>query len=119
MPGLSFTFAVILMTLLAWWRASAHRGPVGGSFSTLNRRLSEREDVIASSSVHAMRRSTTPSFFGEATDVCARRIPWLLSYATNSALRNSLSLPELTRSTTDEQQSARMSARHLANTNAV
>ena len=69
MSGLSFTLAVMLMASLAWWHASAHTGPVGGNFSPSNRRLASRQDAIASSSVHAMRRSTTPSCFGEATGV--------------------------------------------------
>ena len=73
-----------------------------------------RRGAIASSSVMAVRRSTTPSCFGELTGVYSRRIPRSLSNATNSGLANSVLLSERMHSTMDGVPLALMSARRLA-----
>ena len=59
--GLPLTFAVMLITSLAYLFTSAQRDCVGGIFTSTNRRGCSKRDTIASSSVMATRRSTTPS----------------------------------------------------------
>ena len=114
MSGLSPTLAVMLITSLAYMHASAQRGCVGGRLASRNRRGASRRDAIPSSSVMAIRRSTTPSCFGEPTGVYSRRMPRALSIATNSGLTNSVPLSERRHSTMDGTPLALMSARKPA-----
>ena len=77
------------------------RGCVGGIFASPNKGGACRRDAVASSSVMATRRSSTPSCFGELTGVYSRQMPRSLSSATSSGVVNYLPLSDRMHSTMD------------------
>ena len=116
MSGLSVTLVDTSMASLPCTHASADRGLVGYKGTPLKRPGSSRQDATAGSKTGAILRSTTLSYFGEATGVYSRRIVWWFSSVTNSPLMNYVPLSERRHSTMVVVPCARMSARKPAKT---